>query len=88
MAKETPRGVAGNAGHKDIPLRDWSMGSYNADTGRSHSSIAEYGGEAPLKGNYAGKCSAQIPTGFEKLDRQRTTDPRPVRTREFTKRVD
>ena len=87
MAKDTPRGVAGNAQHKNIPLRDWSMGSYNADTGRSHSSVAEYGGEAPLKGNYAGKCNPQIPDKW-KRDQRATQDRTPVSRRPFTKAVD
>ena len=88
-SKEEPeRGTVGNAHRRDEPLRNWSMGSYNADTGRSHSSVAEYHGEAPLHGNYAGKCDPQIPTGFAAIDKRRSQDPRPVRTREFTKKVE
>ena len=53
----SPLGSHGGKG----PLRDWSMGSYNAETGRSHSSVADYHGQAPLHGNYAGHCDPQIP---------------------------
>jgi hypothetical protein len=86
MAKETARGTTGNAKNSTIPLRQWSAPSYNADTGRAHSSVAQQNrNDYPLDGNHAGKCSAQIPGGFKHLDKARTQDPRPVRDREQTK---
>jgi hypothetical protein len=84
--KNDTNSPVGSHGGKD-PLRNWSMGSYNADTGRSHSSIAEDGGKGPLHSNYAGECNPQIPS-FADLDKRRSQDPRPVRTREFTRRFD
>jgi hypothetical protein len=63
------------------------MGSYDQE-GRSHSSVAEYHGEAPLKGNYAGACDPQIDTSFHHIDKRRTQSSQPVKHRPVTKVVE
>jgi hypothetical protein len=61
------------------------MGSYDQE-GRSHSSIAEYGGKGPLHSNFAGKCDPQIPSeAFRHIDKERTQSPVPVKHRPVTK---
>jgi hypothetical protein len=86
-SKEEPkRGTVGNAHRRDEPLRNWSMPSYSAADGRAASSLAEAGGKDGY--DHAENVSAQIPTGFAHIDKRRTTDPRPVSKREFTKVVE
>jgi hypothetical protein len=81
---DSPVGSHGGKG----ALRDWSMGSYDQG-GRSHSSIAEYGGKGPLHSNYAGACDPQIPReAFAHIDRRRTQSPQPVKHRPVTRKVE
>jgi hypothetical protein len=66
----------GHAKNSTTPLRQWSAPSYNADTGRAHSSVdAQNSSEHVFAGNHAGKCSAQIPDGFGHIDKRRSTEP-------------
>lgn len=47
-----------NKSGKGVPLRDWSMGSYDTVTGRSHSSLNEAGNP----GNHCKNCDNQVPS--------------------------
>jgi hypothetical protein len=86
--KSTPRGIAGNAARDGVPLRDWASRSYSATDGRSASSLADQFGRGSPSTTHSGPANAQIPSGFERADRKRTTDSRPVRTRPFTEQYD
>lgn len=46
-----------NKSGKGVPLRDWSMGSYDKNNGRSHSSLNEAGSP----GNHCGTADNQMP---------------------------
>jgi hypothetical protein len=75
-------------GRKGTPLRDWSCASYGASDGRSVSSLADYSGRGSPSTTHVEGASAQIPTAFNHIDRQRTQDKTPVRKRPFTEVVD
>jgi hypothetical protein len=74
--------------HYNVPLRDWAMGSYDPNTGRSHSSIADYQGKGPLDSNHVGSCNPQIPDAFAARDARCTQEKTPVSRRAYTKVVD
>ena len=86
--KSTPRGVAGNAERANTPLRDWASRSYSSTTGTAASSLADQRNMGSPSTTHAENISAQIPGGFERADRKRTTNSRPVRTRPFTEQYD
>jgi hypothetical protein len=70
------------------PLRDWASASYSAKDGRAVSSLGDHDGRGSPSTTHAEHVSAQIPGGFERCDRERSQDPRPVHKRPFTERVD
>jgi hypothetical protein len=82
--KSTQPGVAGNAKNSNTPLRDWASKSYDAQTGRSVSSIAEQGGRGPVLSNMATGSTQAPPTGFNGRDARCTTIKTPVRNRPFS----
>lgn len=86
--KSTPRGLAGNAARDGVPLRDWASRSYSATDGRSASSLGDQFGRGSPSTTHSGPANAQIPGGFERCDRIRTTDATPVRKRPFTEQRD
>jgi hypothetical protein len=89
MTKNTPPGIAGNVKRAGAPLRQWASQSYSASNGRPVSSLGvDQSGYGSPSATHCENPSRQIPSGFEARDRRATTDPRPVRTREFTKQVD
>jgi hypothetical protein len=68
-------------GHR---LRQWSAPSYDANTGRSVSSVDEQGSREHVWQNNHATGNAQFPDGgFHKLDRRRTQSPVPVKDRPF-----
>jgi hypothetical protein len=84
--KSTPAGIAGNASHDGIPMRQWASRSYSATTGRPASSLGDQYGRGSPSTTHAENLSNQIPDGWGR-DRRATTDTLPVRTREFTRKV-
>jgi len=87
--KTTSPGTAGNAHRRvGIPLRQWQGASYDVH-GRSVPSTVS-GQDArdyPGIGNAIESTPRQLSDAFVARDRRATTDPRPVRTREFTRKV-
>jgi hypothetical protein len=87
-SKDTPRGLAGNAKNQTTPMRQFASPSYDPNSGRAVSSVDAQGSREHVFANNHASGNAQIPSGFEHLDKRRSTDPRPVHTREFTKEVE
>jgi hypothetical protein len=73
---------------RNEPLRQWAAPSYDPTSGRSVSSIDPQGSREHVFANNHATGNAQIPGGFDAIDKRRTTDPRPVHTREFTKKAE
>jgi hypothetical protein len=84
--KNDTNSPVGSHGGKDC-MRQWASPSYSAEDGRPASSLADNDGRGSPSTTHAANVSAQIPGGFAHIDKRRTTDPRPVHTREFTKKV-
>jgi hypothetical protein len=83
--KETARGTTGNAKNVTTPLRQWSAPSYDPNSGRAVSAVDAQGSKEHVFANNHARGSAQIPGGFDKINKRRSTDPTPVRDRQFTK---
>ena len=83
----TKRRVPEALSHGAVPLRSWSMGSYDT-SGRSHSSIADYHGKGPQDSNHVGNCTPQFSDAFAARDRRCVQEKTPVSKRPFTQKRD